>query len=210
MSQPELILDVDDVLLEWTSGFLGGNKRGEPDGVFQDVFSDEDIIAFNKSAAFGKLLPVENAVKLVEVAVSRGYMIICLSSCGDSHETVNLRNSNLKNVFGDVFYKIICLPLYSSKYDELNKFKNTVFVDDTLKNCKEALVSGNRPFYYRRAWKPETSEYTAISDLMDIVHILDNNIYAPRTQHPFVHTLLHYIITAMYDTLTALNLWYSL
>lgn len=154
MTNKVILVDCDGVLLSWEDGFSEWmRKRGyhfdAENGyghfrVSKRYNIDEEtslklICQFNESAAAGFLKPFQDAVHYVKrLNEEHGYMFSVITSFGDDPYSVKLREQNLRNVFGNVFDSIVCLPIGSHKEDELSKYKNSglYWIEDHPKNAE--------------------------------------------------------------------------
>lgn len=157
-----LIFDCDSVLLDWEAGFAEWcyHRHGieldatGPASYDMRSWTGRDpqtnmrlVREFNASADFGELLPCIGAVNVIMEASSLGYDILALSSCGKGL-TEDMRRSNLKAVFGDVFDAIQCLPLGSPKRAALEAISKSsmggpgIMYDDHPDQCLHALAAG--------------------------------------------------------------------
>lgn len=145
-----IILDVDDVLLNWTSGFrkyynIDVMQQALPYYGWDLNQFNSNVVEFNDSKEFGELTPTS----FFEYAVmtwggSPRSNILMLSSCGSSESIVTNRKQNIDKVlksFDTPFnYQLVCLDLHQSKRDffEQHLHEIDVIFDDAYKNCVEA------------------------------------------------------------------------
>lgn len=160
-----VLLDCDDVLLNWLDGFgsycsdkLGKEvcPRGPDDWVMDKWLGTEPhetiqlIEEFNTSEQFGQLLPVEGAVRNVHSIIAALGPLVRLhviTSCSSELETVRLRKANLRRYFGPIFDAVHCLDLGQSKAKILNAFDAPcVWFEDNLKNALLGVEAGHRTF----------------------------------------------------------------
>lgn len=150
-----IITDVDGVLLAYEKTFsehmgwdfdeVNGNHRS-----FECLNSDPAICVgtaireFNSSDTFGEIPPLDGAVEMVEYAVRTGHKIDVVTSCGGDTAVHRRRIKNLKNVFGDVFTSITCLPLGASKLPTLMRYRNQghIWLDDSLTHYHDGITAG--------------------------------------------------------------------
>jgi 5'(3')-deoxyribonucleotidase len=146
-----VLLDCDDVLLNWVEGFRLHLKREH--GVICDGdvpsswmmsswtgLSDErtfsEILAFNnESPHFANLNPVEGAVTAINELQVLGYSMDIITSCSDEPSCVSRRLENLENVFGNVFGKVHIVPLGQSKKTYLGSYDPSFWVEDNVANA---------------------------------------------------------------------------
>lgn len=173
-----ILLDCDDVLLNWVSGFakwatltLGRPITGEPGSWHMGEWlgtSDNqafDMISqFNGMDFFGELEAVEGAVDAISrLKNSPKYRLHVVTSCSSDQRTVAMRRANLEAVFGtDIFDSIHCLDLGESKIKILQAWKpGAVWIEDNYKNALLGLDAGHRVLIRGR---PHNAEQRATSD----------------------------------------------
>lgn len=159
-----VLLDCDDVLLNWLDGFrqhmmkeLGRDicSKGPDSWLMHNwlEIAEEEVVphiqAFNESMAFGDLQPVEGAVRAVE-ALAETAEVHVITSCSADQLTWDLRYENLRQHFGPTFASLECLDLGQSKRDALAKYQgNVVWVEDNLKNAMLGVELGHRTYMRR-------------------------------------------------------------
>jgi 5' nucleotidase, deoxy (Pyrimidine), cytosolic type C protein (NT5C) len=158
-----VILDCDDVLLDWVGGFWDFceektgrtlDRRGPMAwcmaswiGVTPKEGMDY-VREFNASEAFGHLKPTVGSVDTVK-QLSLANELHVITSCSSAPEIVELREHNLRNVFGDVFASITCLDLGTPKTKELAKHGASFWVEDNVKNAVIGAELGHTAFVRR-------------------------------------------------------------
>jgi FMN phosphatase YigB (HAD superfamily) len=167
--EQRIICDVDGCLLNWRStfidwidnfGFLKSDDPTEYDmsklikipgyvpatPYYTEQFSLRLSELFNQSYMLKKLPPIPGAVDSIKELHKAGYKITIVSSYTTDFEAMKSREENLMNVFGPVFQEIVSLPLHSSKKEWLSKQnKNSIFIEDSVKNIKDAIEVGFKP-----------------------------------------------------------------
>ncbi|WP_181173126.1 hypothetical protein [Mesorhizobium sp. B2-4-1] len=158
------IFDCDDVLLDWVGGFRDflvgiGHAPAEPrprDWSMAEWIGIEDaatlrlIEVFNSSPAFGQLKPYDDALEMVRQLKDEGHTLTVLTSCSDDPNIVDLRVKNLRDCFGDVFPRVICLPLGQSKSQWLEVLRPGIWIEDNYKNALIGQAAGHKTFILRR------------------------------------------------------------
>jgi FMN phosphatase YigB (HAD superfamily) len=163
----KILLDCDDVILNWINKFkdFAVNDCGfSPVTDLPETWElnrwlncnkDEAYAAvsyFNeKSPKFGSLEPYPGAVNAIEEFIEDGFRISIITSCSNDENCVSRRKENLKNVFGDVFEDIHCLPLGVKKSDYLKKYENAFWVEDNYHNAVMGLEHGHHSIVLRRS-----------------------------------------------------------
>ena len=170
LSKP-LIVDVDDVLLNW---LLGGfrihlenvkkiklNPKG-PDSwdlcEWTGLPSDEifSIIKdFNGSQDFEHLPAFPCAQEVLPRIANSGRNIFVITSCSKDKITHKRRRNNLERVFGPIFQDIVCLDVGESKEPHLKSFAERmgttgIWVEDNIKNAQQGAAVGHDTFIIRR------------------------------------------------------------
>lgn len=159
------IIDCDDVLLNWLRGFRSWllKYRGiRPDEDGPDSWSlaawlgvtdkraAELIAQFNDSPAFGDLAAFPDAIEAVRTLKASGHRLTVLTSCSDDPMVIARRTANLRDQFGDVFNRVVCLGLGQSKRDWLDVLRTGVWIEDNYKNAMMGHEAGNKTFVMRR------------------------------------------------------------
>ncbi len=167
---PKFIFDCDDVLLDWIGGFKAFLRDAyeiipatpEPDSWDMNHWVGRPALPlikeFNESEAFGRLLPLPGAVEALRSITGS---ISVITSCGVSGGPVEIRRrENLLSQFGPIFDKIVCIPLGSEKYEALNEFDPSVWVEDNYKHALAGVFAGHDTWMIRR---PHNREFEAES-----------------------------------------------
>lgn len=184
-----VILDCDDVLLDWLGGFrawLRGRHESvpsEPPSTWSLAdwlgVSDSEclrlIAEFNDSWFFGRLDPVPGAVEAVTALRDSGYTLTVLTSCSDDPVVARRRRENLEGVFGTSFDRVVCLGLGESKATWLSALRHGIWVEDNYKNALHGLSAGHRTYMVRRSHnradeQQSHPEITWIDDLRPDFH----------------------------------------
>jgi len=161
MTPMHIMIDCDDVLLNWIDGFRNWLQRPTPEhgptswslaewlGVPDDICLNW-INEFNASPYFGMLSAVPGAVEAVRALSASGHQLTVLTSCSSDPTIVQRRRMNLRRLFGDSIDRVICLDLGESKREWLNVLRPGVWIEDNYKNALAGLDAGNRTFVMRR------------------------------------------------------------
>lgn len=171
-----ILTDVDGVLLNWQDGFdifmeengytLLPNteqyynmtyryirevnaKRYNVD--FKEI--SELVRQFNEGPNIENLEPYKDAPEYVDKLARLGFRFIAITSLSDHPDAYEYRANNLRKVFdidigpGEVFEKLICLPIGSSKQHILSHWANTGFywIEDHFKNAEAGWEVGLKP-----------------------------------------------------------------
>lgn len=159
----QVLLDCDDVLLDWIAGFIpfARNRLGldvDPRGPGQfdltpwlKVKSHDEMRAilrkFNEGSdtGFDALPPIPGAVTAIRELRESGLTLRVITSCSADPAVRLRRCENLENVFGrNVFDEIICLDMGVSKADALRAQPMSTWIEDLPKNALEGHRIGHR------------------------------------------------------------------
>lgn len=169
-----VLLDCDDVLLDWLGGFADFaaerlNRPIEHDphdwdmsewlGVNVDVVC-ELISEFNASPAFGDLKAVDGSRDVIHTMLSDGCRLHVITSCSSARSTVEMRRANLEREFGvGTFDSIHCLDLGQSKQTILQAWKpGALWIEDNYKNALMGLEAGHDVLIRERAHNKQYQE----------------------------------------------------
>lgn len=173
-SSGRIILDCDEVLLNWQRGFrtflLLSDKLNLDPGP-PNFYGISKWLGVSKERGnawmrefievegngFDRLDPVEGAVEAVHAMRARGYSLVVLTSCSDNPRTIERRRQNLIAVFGDVFEEIRGVPLGASKLPELMRHEPSMFIDDHPGHIASGEVAGHTSVLMRAS--TNLSEY---------------------------------------------------
>lgn len=187
-----ILLDCDDVLLDWIGGFRAYVHAAE--GVIPTAPAPsswdmsewlgltsertvELIQEFNSHHWFGHLEARADALRCVAALKNMGHRLTVLTSCSDDPAIVGRRRRNLERAFGNVFEAIICLPLGQSKAPWLGILEKGIWVEDNYKNGLAGNAAGHKTFMLRRSHNRADEQrdhrsITWIDDLQPIVSLL--------------------------------------
>ena len=152
-----ILLDVDDVLLDWFSGFnryvthLGYKANGDTSYDLSKRYGttkkemERIIKRYNKSWEFGTLDPLPHSQESLKKLKKKNYTFVAITSCSTDPATIALRKSNLYWVFGDVFEAVHCINLGESKETHLADYKPSWWIEDKAENAESGLKYGHRP-----------------------------------------------------------------
>ena len=156
-----ILTDVDGVLLSWTHSFewwmkCKGYKKRETSYYVHEQYGLSEKKAtvlvehFCESAAIGFLPPVRDAIKYVrKFHEEHGAVFHAITSFGQERYAVQLREQNLKRVFGEtVFERIHCLPCGGDKREALERYRGSgwCWVEDKSENANLGAQLGLQSF----------------------------------------------------------------
>lgn len=196
-----LIIDVDDLLLDYTGGLgefakanYGKTIVGRPDDYnlcsWLNATQDEVEVIINhfnyNSFEFGELRPVDgfvvNRIQTLRAKYPKMKFIV-VTKCGSEGAGGVVRNLNLRAVFGkNVFDEVIIISPFESKlpvYTQLSTKYNVVSVlDDHLGNIKQAQMLCLNTIVLRRSHNDalEKPRYTYVDDWFDMYEVLEKQI----------------------------------
>jgi phosphoglycolate phosphatase-like HAD superfamily hydrolase len=184
-----LLVDADDTILDYTSGLLAYGGFDKPQQRYADIAAylneqynlsydeiDSLIVDFNQSQSFKHLKPFDGVVDTLSALKDDGVHIHVITSCGDSNTTRELRYSNLRDVFGDMFSTVSILPLMSRKINALMPFINnhTVFVEDTKTHYHDAHILGIPSYIFERMTNNDTEQLETFTHWSDFYGIYND------------------------------------
>lgn len=165
----DLIVDCDDVLLNWIEGFrtyCTDRLRREIDpagpcgwdmrpwlGLEAEDEVLELITDFNSGDGeyFARLPAFPDAQRALRRIAESGRDIHVVTSCSSSAVVVEQRTANLLAHFGDIFTEIICLDLGVKKGPVLERFHPGLWVEDNHDNGMAGADAGHVAYMLRRS-----------------------------------------------------------
>ena len=162
MKKDKIILtDCDGVVLDWEEGFsvwmehhghstVDGFKYmynvGDRYGISKEQGS-QMVKVFNESAAIGFLPPLRDAQYFVKkLHEQHQYKFIAITSLSLDPYAKELRERNLKKLFGDAFIEVVCLDTGADKDEILKeygaKYKGNYWIEDKPENLKAGIDAG--------------------------------------------------------------------
>ena len=157
-----IILDCDDVLLDWQTGFiayLSTKHNLDPDPALLDDWNMDEwlgrdalplIAEFNASKHFGHIAARHDASAVVPMLYHAGHNLVVLTACSTDDDVVARRKLNLYCEFSFVFSDIMCVPLGESKKSILEKMPPSVFIEDSVSQAKHGVAAGHEVYVMRR------------------------------------------------------------
>ena len=150
MKEKIILTDVDGVLLDWAQGFdqflLQHYKIKVKDPTQYTAHlrwegTKEQMKAltwhFNMSAWMRYLNPLRDSVPVVKKLGEEGWRFIAITSMHSDSYAHKLRENNLKELYGDVWSQVICLPTGGDKDEALLPWKDSGYfwVEDKFSNA---------------------------------------------------------------------------
>lgn len=198
-----ILLDADGVLLNWFGGFAAFASRTldiELDPATLRSYSmtawlgehghraGELIVAFNGSAehGFDRLQALPGAVEAVAALREAGFELHVITSCTDDPEVMRLREQNLRDIFGDAFESVICLPMNADKEAVLAAHPPSVWIDDHWPNLDAGRAAGHHAVIFHAPYNAARADegpddYPRLHDWASLLRLLD---VAPETVEP--------------------------
>ena len=166
-----LILDIDDVLLDWTKNFdwyvrkyhnySGLNLSHNPKRLWDALeISKEKLYEIMQQHAedesFKTIEYFKDAELIKTIDKSRFEKIYALTSCGTSEIIKNYREQNIKLRFDDLIDEIIFLPFLAPKIEILSSFKgkDIIILDDNINDILFARELGFVGYAYAAPFHP--------------------------------------------------------
>lgn len=158
----DILLDVDDVLLDWTGGFrdfliantsLNPPKEWPHGGTLSEWLGigaaqvDSLVTRFNSSPFFARLDPCPGALYAIKTFRDLGLDITVITSCGKS--VTGARRQNLRDVFGGDM-GVFVLELHEPKFGYLAQFDPAIWVEDRFSEALSGDVCGHDAYCFRR------------------------------------------------------------
>lgn len=141
MKESVILVDADGVLLNWEYAFniwmtqhgfemLPGGELDYDIGRRFGISREQGkklIKMFNESAAIGFLPPLRDAIHYVKrLHEEHGYVFHCITSVSTDPNAQQLREMNLRKLFGEtVFQRIVCLGTGADKDEALYPYRDT-------------------------------------------------------------------------------------
>lgn len=189
-----VLLDVDGVLLDWTSGFFEwmGCVEGfevlydEPTSFnllpcFPSLKSNAELNGhmdrFIESSYFGELEPIEGAIEGVQKLrkLLPEALFVAVTSCGHPTLAHGPRWANLRAFQLD---QLMCLPLHACKRRVYSAFRPGLVIDDNLVNITAALDCGHQALVFDASYnqfEPGFNRLLGWEDIHDALTILREN-----------------------------------
>ena len=166
-----ILTDVDGVLLSWEHSFewwmkRKGYKKKETsydiDKQYGISTQKANVLVehFCESAAIGFLPPLRDAIKYVrKFHEEKGAVFHAITSFGKERYAMQLREQNLKRLFGDtVFERIHCLPCGGDKTEALERYKGSgwIWVEDKPENADVGAALGLNSFLMNHPYNKDS------------------------------------------------------
>ena len=181
--------DCDGVLLKWEEGFDEWMTFQEFPKMASDHYEmhmnyhmnkgqmEVLIKIFNESAWMKFLKPIEGAVENVKKIAELGYKFHVITSQTLDQKANQLREQNLKEVFGDVFHKVECLDTGADKDEALARLPvGTIWIEDKPANAELGaeleLVSLLLDHPHNSVYNEDNSSVQRVKDWTEIYNVI--------------------------------------
>ena len=159
MKDKVILTDCDGVLLDWEHSFhqwmkshgyeLNVDAEYEYEIALMYNLSNQEkkkcTKTFNESATIGHLTPLRDAVKYVKkLYEEHGYVFRVITSLSLDPYAGQLREQNLRNVFGSAIEIVQCLDTGADKDEALDAYKGTecYWIEDKPENANVGYTRG--------------------------------------------------------------------
>lgn len=159
-----ILVDVDDVLLDWLGGFkkfldekkvvTNGDRPTKWD--LRHWVESHNVVGlieeFNHSNHFEFLEPMDHQAGVaLNDLFHKGFQIYAITSCTDLPSAIDKRETNLESHFGGVFEDVVCLPLGGDKLKTLKQFpRGSFWIEDKYENALAGIHAGHRAILLNR------------------------------------------------------------
>ncbi len=182
-----ILLDVDDVLLEWRKGFeeylikslpitykkiIDGYETIDVALLTGDTIVMSPALEFNEILEFSQLKPIDNAVKYVRQLHEDGFKMSCITACGTKKITRKLRKYNLDRYFGDIFENIEHVNIGETKRYILQQYKKAFWVEDNLLNCMIGESIGHIPILMNKPYNQSNDDVIRVDNWQEIYGVI--------------------------------------
>jgi FMN phosphatase YigB (HAD superfamily) len=154
-----LLTDIDEVVLDWRSGFAAW-CRNHPEisksitvpfihAKAEDWLNlsssevSEYIGDFHNSIEFEKLVPYREALKYIPMLAELGYKFVAITAIENNTNVINARVKNLQEYFPGIFSAVHCVGLMADKEEVLSWYKPTYWVEDKPYNAEVGFKHGH-------------------------------------------------------------------
>jgi len=196
MHKPNLLLDVDGVLLNWLAGFEQFLLTHAPHlhKDFSDMEEahdlerllglttqqmDEWVERFHLHADFSLLKPLPGATQAIRI-LAPWCNISCITASGSNPISKKARLMNLKNIFGDVFDQVICVDRSLDKPEYLMSFEPGYWVEDQPRNTLMGVTAGHESFLmdalYNR--KFHHAQVRRVVNMLEVAEIILSQLHS--------------------------------
>lgn len=154
-----LLTDIDDTVVSFNSRYIHFlEDEGHIDlcpkthdvlDVSKELLVDaENIInKFQESKFFSDLKPFKCAHSVLPLFKKSGYVIVGISAAQNNYKSLRNRKINMQRYFPDIFDDIIHVNHKDNKRPYLEKFPQSIWVEDLYENAIVGANAGHRSYY---------------------------------------------------------------
>lgn len=186
-----ILCDIDDVILNYSMGFLAFHNYETPKGENRYIHLKEyvnepwDIIDtmvqdFNTHEEFSNLEPFKQSFHYLNKLKEDGYGITLISKCGADKRIEELRHDNLRTHFGNYFFNdIFLIENHDSKYDHLRQFENSgyIWLEDNIENYYIGESLGLKSLLLKTQFNNHDDDFISEVDHWNQVYYVVKNWY---------------------------------
>lgn len=191
MKEKIILTDVDGVLLDWAQGFdqfLGQHykiKVKDPTKYtahlrWEGTKEQMKTLTwhFNMSAWMRYLNPLRDSVPVVKKLGDEGWRFIAITSMHADSYAHKLREDNLKELYGDVWTQVICLPTGGDKDQALLPWKDSgyLWVEDKFSNAVLGADMGLKSILMKHDFNAymDDARLTKVDNWQQIYYYINN------------------------------------
>ena len=168
------LTDIDGVVLNWGSAlewYLASEHNIKPKNRLENFDDAIDWLEMDKTefsfylekfhrSEYFKHVPVfSDAEKVMFKMKDEGWNFIAITAAGKSNKIYENRIFNLNKVLPNVFKGMLSINPRDSKLESLQQFKETYWVDDSVKHVVSGNEAGHKSFLMSRNDYFKSSEY---------------------------------------------------
>jgi 5'(3')-deoxyribonucleotidase len=161
-----LLTDIDDTIVSFNSQYVNFlEKEGhielcptthEVTNVTIDLLANMDMLSnkFQESRYFSDLKPFECASKVLPIFKNHGYKIVGISAAQNNYVVLRNRNKNMQRYFPNLFDGMFHVNSPENKKQILQKFPESIWVEDLYDNAKIGVDCGHRSYHLLHGSSP--------------------------------------------------------
>lgn len=184
---PTLLTDLDGTVFEFTAHF---ERWAEENGyifkkgilgqtyMFQDMFDQpidvERFVAdfFSCDRTFSTFAEFRDCVEPVQRLKARGWDFVGITACNDRPGMAALRAKNFEQVFGFELHDIHVTGYVGTKFDALESYEPTIWVEDNRYYAEMGSELGHRVFLLDHPYNQGKGDFTRVENWHEIEDIL--------------------------------------
>jgi 5'(3')-deoxyribonucleotidase len=154
-----ILTDIDDTIVSFNSRYIHfledeGHIELCPNthdvlDVSKDLLTDAETIInqFQETNFFSDLKPFKCAHTVLPVMKEHGYVVVGISAAQNTYMSLRNRKINMQRYFPDVFDDIIHVNHKNNKRQYLERFPESIWVEDLYENAVVGAECGHRSYY---------------------------------------------------------------